>query len=256
MARCVFCNTTSGLFSTREHVLPEALGGGDWAILPDGLFCDSCQNKFGSEIEQQALGDYPFSFFRVFLAIPTKKRKSPWFDSSEGIIRASLRRGTVGYDPAPFFQQATSKGKKTQMRLFAHPHKPEMICRFLIKMGIEVVASDDEQAVFSPIFDEARLFALTGEKTRKWWYFQRERMDIALNYFTEGITKREWGDGVKLEVVNLDYGQEIFRCSLLYLDLIVPLTSMIRPALEGLEEPEYRLFCTVLGDVLQYIKTI
>ncbi len=75
MAKCLFCKS-EGPFTTREHVLPESLGGGEWAILPDGLFCDSCQNKFGSEIEQQALNDYPFSFFRVFSGIPTKKRKA------------------------------------------------------------------------------------------------------------------------------------------------------------------------------------
>ena len=242
MARCVFCRTTSGPFSTREHVLPESLGGGNSAVLPDGLFCDSCQNKFGSEIEQQALGDYPFSFFRVFLGIPTKKGKPPWFESWEGIIRASLQPGTIGYDPAPVFEQAALEGKKTQIRLLAHPLKPDMICRFLLKMGIEVVAWDNEQDVFCSKFDEARRFALTGEKTGKWWYLQRERMNMASRCFTQGITTHEWADNVKLEVSKLDGEQEMFHLSLLYLDMLIPLTSMITPQFDGLEEPEYRLF--------------
>ena len=71
MPKCIFCKLTTGPFTTREHILPESLGGGDWAILPSGLLCDECQNRFGSSIEQQALIDYPFSFFRVFLGIPT-----------------------------------------------------------------------------------------------------------------------------------------------------------------------------------------
>ena len=242
MARCVFCRTTSGPFSTREHVLPESLGGGNWAVLPDGLFCDSCQNKFGSEIEQQALGDYPFSFFRVFQGIPTKKGKPPWLESWEGIVRASLQPGTIGYNPAPVFEQAALEGKKTQIRLLAHPLKPDMICRFLLKMGIEVVAWDNEQDVFCSKFDEARRFALSGEKTGKWWYLQRERMNMASHCFTQGITTHEWADNVKLEVAKLDGEQEMFHLSLLYLDILIPLTSMITPQFEGLEEPEYRLF--------------
>lgn len=242
MERCVFCRTTSGPFSTREHVLPESLGGGNWAVLPDGLFCDSCQNKFGSEIEQQALGDYPFSFFRVFIGIPTKKDKPPWFESWERIIRASLQPGTIGYDPAQVFEQAAVEGKKTQIRLLAQPLKPDMICRFLLKMGIEVVAWDNEQDVFCSKFDEARRFALTGEKTGKWWYLQRERMNMASRCFTQGITTHEWADNVRLEVTKLEGEQEVFHLSLLYLDMLIPLTSKITPQFERLEEPEYRLF--------------
>jgi len=242
MTCCVFCRSTSGPFTTREHVLPESLGGGDWAVLPEGLFCDSCQNSFGSEIEQQALGDYPFSFFRVFLGIPTKKGKAPWFKSWEGTIRASLRPGNFGYDPTPYFENAILEGRKTQIRLLAHPLKPDMICRFLLKMAIEVVAWDNSQDVFCPKFDEARHFALTGEKPRKWWYLQRERVDIASRFFTQGITTNEWAENVQLEVVKLDEEQEVFHLALLYIDMLAPLTSKITPELDGLEEPEYRLF--------------
>jgi hypothetical protein len=117
-----------------------------------------------------------------------------------------------------------------------------MICRFLLKMGIEVVAWDNDQDVFNSKFDEARRFALTGEKTGKWWYLQRERINLASRCFTQGITTHEWADNVKLEVIKLDGEQEMFRLSLLYLDILVPLTSMVTPQFEGLEEPEYRLF--------------
>jgi hypothetical protein len=242
MKRCIFCESTSVPFTTREHILPEALGGGDWSILPDDLFCDSCQNKFGSQIEQQALGDYSFSFFRVFLGLPTKKGKAPWFESWEGRIRASLQPGAFGYDPSPVFDKAAMDGEKTQIRLLAHPKKPDMICRFLLKMGIEVIAWDNCQDALMPKFDAARSFALTGEKQGKWWYLQRERTDIASRLFIQGITPQEWADNIGLEVVKLEGEQEVFHLSLLYLDMLVPLTSMIVPQFEGLEEPEYRLF--------------
>lgn len=242
MARCIFCNDTSREFSTREHILPESLGGGDWAVLPDGLYCDTCQNRFGSEIEQQALGDYPFSFLRVFMGIPTKKGKAPWFDSWEGTVRASLRPGTFGFDPAPPFEKATLDGTKTQIRLLAHPVKPNMVCRFLLKMGIEVVAADNPKVVFHSKFDAARKYALTGEKAGSWWYLQDERMDEAARFLTKGVTEFEWCNGVKLEVVKMDGQQEIFHMRLLYLDLFSPLTTNVELQAEGLQEPEFRLF--------------
>ncbi len=242
MPRCIFCKRTSSHFTTREHILPESLGGGHWALLPDGLFCDDCQNRFGSEIEQQALGDYPFSFLRVFLGIPTKKSKSPWFKSWEGTIRASLQPGTVGYDPAPPFESAAMAGDKTQIRLLAHPMKPDMVCRFLLKMGIEVVAADDADDVFQSKFDSARRYALTGDKTAPWWYLQMERMDEASRLFTHGITESEWVRSVKLEVIKLEEGQEMFHLGLTYLDLLTPLTTAVQPEMEGMQEPEFRLF--------------
>jgi hypothetical protein len=242
MGHCIFCGTISGRFTTREHILPESLGGGLWAVLPDGLYCDSCQNRFGSEIEQQALGDYPFSFLRIFTGIPTKKRKAPWFRSWEGTIRASLRPGTFGYDPAPPFEKATIGGQKSQIRLLAHPLKPDMVCRFLLKMGIEVVAADNPKDAFHDKFDAARRFALTGERSAPWWYLQNERMDEASHFLTQGVTEAEWFSSVRLEVVKLDRDQEMFHMRLLYLDLMSPLTTNVDPQMDGLEEPEFRLF--------------
>ena len=242
MAHCIFCGDTTGKFTTREHILPESLGGGDWAILPEGLFCDVCQNRFGSEIEQQALGDYPFSFFRVFIGIPTKKGKAPWFNSWEGIVRASLQPGTVGFDPAQPFEEGILNGKRTQICLLAHPLKPDMICRFLLKMGIEVIAADNTKNVFQSKYNPARDYALTGDKKVPWWYLQNERMDEASHYIKNGVTMNDWFNNVNLEVIKLDEGGELFHLSLLYLDFIVPITSNIQPQLDGLPEPEFKLF--------------
>ena len=242
MSCCIFCRSNSAQFTTREHVLPESIGGGDWAILPRGLFCNDCQNRFGSEIEQQALGDYPFSFFRVFLGIPTKKLKAPWLMSGEGTISALHYPGIIGYDPAPCFEKAWFDGSKTVMRLLAHPMKPHMVCRFLIKMGIEVVASDNAEDVFHKKFDPARQYALTGEKTDTWWYLQVERKDEVSHFVTQGVSETEWFQNVGLEVIKLDEEQEIFHLKLLYLDIFTPLTEGVRPEMEGMKEPEYRLF--------------
>lgn len=243
MERCVFCKSTTGTFATHEHILPESLGGGGWAILPQGLLCDQCQNRFGSSIEQQALADYPFSLFRVLLGIPTKKGKPPWFESWEGVVRASLQPRTIDYDPAAPFKKATEEGRKTQMRILAHPRKPSMVCRFLLKMGMEVVAADDAEAVFDEKFDKARNFALLGEKQDDWWYLQCEDISAASNYISHEVTLQEWMENLNLEVVIIEDAAEIFHLRLLYMDMFTPLEQRIKPPpVGGLAEPQYRLF--------------
>lgn len=243
MQKCIFCKSEKGKFTTREHVLPVSLGGGDWAILPNGLLCDKCQNRFGSSIEQQALADYPFSFLRVLLRIPRRKSEPPWFDSWEGTIRASLQPGTFGYEPSGHFKDAIEEGRKSQIRIWAHPLKPQIVCRFLLKMGLEVVAADNPQEVFDAKFDKARNFALWGEKQQDWWYLQHEDYSTAPYYITHGLTIQEWANNVKLETVVVEDDAEVFHLRLIYIDFITPLESAIQPPpKDSLSEPEYRLF--------------
>jgi len=243
MPKCIFCKSVTGTFTTREHILPESLGGGDWAILPDGLLCDDCQNCFGSSVEQQALADYPFSFFRVFLSIPTKKGKVPWFNSWEGTIKASLQPGLIDYEPSGSFKNAIEGARKSQIRLLAHPLKPQMVCRFLLKMGLEVVAADNPQAVFDEKFDKARNFVLLGEKWGDWWYLQYEDTSAASYYITHGVTPQEWVENIKLEVEIIKADAEMFHLKLLYMDLFTPLETRVKPPpMDCLSEPEYRVF--------------
>jgi hypothetical protein len=243
MGKCIFCKSETGKFTTCEHILPESLGGGDWAILPGGLLCNECQNRFGSSIEQQALADYPFSFFRVFLGIPTKKGKAPWFPSWEGTVKASLQPRLIDYEPSGSFRNAIEDGQKSQIRLLAHPLKPRMVCRFLVKMGIEVLAANDPQVVFNEEFDKARYFALLGKKHGDWWYLQHEDISAGSYYIKCGVTIQEWTQNVRLEVLTIEDGAEIFHLKLLFIDLFTPLEPRIKPPpKDSLYEPEYRLF--------------
>jgi hypothetical protein len=242
MHRCIFCKSTDGPFRTREHILPESLGGGDWAILPPGLFCDSCQTVFGSSIEQQALDDYPFKLLRVFLGIPTKKRKAPWFKSWEGRIDSSLAPGCFHFDPIPQFAQAMSEGTKSQIRIVAQPRKPEMVCRTLLKMGLQLIAADNPADAYEAKFDAARQFALRGIKSREWSYLQMENHDLASKLFRcEPIADLEPFQLELCEIRNGDDASEMFHLKLFFLDMIVPMEGRVIP--DGhFPEPEYRLF--------------
>lgn len=239
MNHCIFCHSTTESFKTREHILPESLGGGDWAILRPGVFCDSCQNRFGSHIEQQALADYPFSLFRVILGVPTKKGRAPWTNTWEGKLQSGPSSGQIFYDPAPPFVQAMQDENKTVMRILAYPKKPEFICRFLLKMGIETIAQTIGDEVFNARHDEARTYALTGQKSSPWWYAQSEKMNDLQKYISgEAPAEDEyWTFG---EIVDVGDGHSVFHLHLAYLDMIVPLSSSISPP--EANEPEFRVF--------------
>jgi hypothetical protein len=244
LPKCIFCKSTTGPFNTREHILPESLGGEDWALLPDGLLCDACQNLFGSSVEQQALGSYPFNQLRVLFQIPTKKRKATWFQSSEGILKASSTPNLIEYEPPPQLFEALKEGRKSQIRVLAEPKRPDMICRFLLKMGLEVVSSDGTGIIFNKKYDPARKYALLGEKSSDWWYLQRENITTLNEVFRTRVKPPEWADPVKLEVATFDNGAEVFHFKLFYLDILTPLLpdTILSLDKEPLNEPEYRLF--------------
>lgn len=243
--KCIFCLTTdSSLFNTKEHIIPESLGSGDWAILPSGLFCDKCQNIFGSSIEQQALATYPLSNFRTLFGIPTKKGKAPWFSYWEGKLYSSGRVGLMSYEPNEFFKSAFESGQKTITIIPAMHEKTDMLLRTLLKIGLETYAADSstEDDIFSEKFDAARKYALTGEKNNPWFYIQHEDID-KVNSYLKGIKYKEWNDNFFADVH--EEGELIYlHLKLLYLDFITPLNDNVIPdkeMIENLKEPKERL---------------
>lgn len=116
-----------------------------------------------------------------------------------------------------------------------------MVCRFLLKMGLEVVANDCRLDVFDTKFDEARNYALTGKKTQPWWYLQHEDLTAATKYLTNAASLLDWEKGFALEVHRLEEGHEVFHLRLLYIDVFAPLTVGVEPTNDFIE-PEYRLF--------------
>jgi HNH endonuclease len=243
--KCIFCLTENPLlFNTKEHIIPESLGGGDWAILPDGLFCDKCQNIFGSSIEQQALSVYPFSNFRTLLGVPTKKKKAPWFSYWEGKLQSAGEAGKLIYEPNSLFKSAFESGRKTLTTIPAMPEKTDMVLRTLLKIGIETFAADlstgDE--IFSKKFDAARNFALTGKKNTSWFYIQNED-NSKLNKFLLDISYETWNENFFCDV-HEDEGLIYLHLKMLYLDFLTPLIENVEPdnqLKDLLHEPQYRL---------------
>lgn len=226
MPKCIFCLTSdSTVFNTKEHIIPESLGGGDWAILPDGLYCDKCQNIFGSTIEQQALADHPLINLRTLIGIPTKKSKLPWFDYREGRLHSAGEPGRINYEPNKFFKRAFDEGRKVMTIIPVTTRKPDMMLRMLLKIGLETIAADNgESKVFEERFNSARQYALTGIKTYDWPYLQIENI-YKLNTYIKGIAADE--EPFFADIYDYDKDQEYMHLRILYLDFFVPLIEHV-----------------------------
>ena len=242
MPKCIFClSIDESLFNTKEHIIPESLGSDNWAILREGLFCDKCQNIFGSSIEQQALAAYPLSNFRTIFGVPTKKGKAPWFSYSEGKLFSAGEPGKLIYEPTDLFKDAYESERKTLTIIPAMPDKTDMVLRTLLKIGLETFAHDvsTNDEVYSSKFDAARNYALTGQKNKKWFYIQTEDIE-KLNYYLKGITNKEWSDNFFCDVH--EEGELVYlHLKLLYLDFITPLVENIQldsDIQDKLEEPK------------------
>ncbi|MBU1260309.1 MAG: HNH endonuclease [Planctomycetes bacterium] len=243
MPKCIFCKTENGTYKTISHILPESLGGKQWACLPQDLECDDCNDYFGSKVERLALNSFPFLEFRSLLGIPTKKNKSPKQETSLGTIKGTLCPGIIGLDPKfKEIEKVVSNGQITQLRILAEPTESLAICRLLLKMGLEVVANDSFDDAMKTKFDAAREFARKPLRGSKWWFLLCCNHKLLFTRFINGITLKEWTEGIKLEVINIE-GGEMFHIKLLDMSLITPLEKRILPGdLKSLSEPDYRLF--------------
>ena len=226
-----------------EHILPESLGGKNWACLAPGLLCSSCNQYFGAKVESRALAGFPFLPFRLLLGIPSKHRRPPTLKTHIGTLRASLIVGTIGLDPtSSAVEEGVVAGRITQVRILAEPEDPLAVCRLLLKMGVETVASQSAADACSPRFAAARSFARHPKPGDQWWFLICCDHGRLFERFKRGVSASQWAEGVSLSTVE-EQGAEMFHLRLLELSLITPLEPMVLPdsSLER-NEPDWRLF--------------
>jgi hypothetical protein len=236
---CIFCRQTAK-DSTVEHVLPESMGAGDWACLPPGLVCKGCNQYFGSKVEPFALASFPFLPFRVMMGIPTKKGRPPKLRAWQGEMLPGPKPGTFGFNPATQeLEQGITTGQITQVTILAEPTAPEAVCRLLLKMGLELVAADNHDDALGPKFDAARQAARAPKRGTSWWFLIQMNYQRLFSKFKTGVTWKEWGNGVRLEVIDVE-GVEMFHLQMLDMSLLTPLENRIQPS-GDFSEPEQML---------------
>jgi hypothetical protein len=145
--RCIFCLETSGIFSSEEHVIPEALANPDW-VLPKGYVCDKCNNGPLAKLDR-ALADSPlFAYQRIhFLPYDKDGRPPEVRFGSTTWKRTGPLDILISEDPSSNvikFEEDLSDGwtrfsfKETLPNTFDE----RTLARALCKVALELVASD------------------------------------------------------------------------------------------------------------------
>jgi hypothetical protein len=161
-------------------------------------------------------------------------------DTQWGRLRATGIPGVLGLDPGFADMRRLRSGNAGRFTILAEVTEPLAVCRLLLKMGLEVVAADSVTDVAHPQFDAARTFARAPRTGSEWWFLLYMDHSALCATFRRGLSVQEWLRSVRLEVSDIG-GAEIFHLQFLDMDLIVPLEERIKPALDSLPEPEYRL---------------
>jgi hypothetical protein len=154
MTKCIFCLSEKESFRTKEHIIPESLGGEE--ILPEGHVCDSCNQYFGTKVEKEALSIPVISFTRAWLSQRSKKGKH---HSHQGygfrMIGNDLGETLVRFSPRKYEAVLQKGGGVLRVPAIGF----NVLARLLLKIGLELLALSPEYDVYSPQFDSARTIA-------------------------------------------------------------------------------------------------
>lgn len=233
---CLFCRQDAAGGQKAEHIIPESIGGGPWCVLPPGVVCDQCNQYFGSKVERLAIADYPLSVIRVMNGVITKKRKWAVLPHHRGLLEARPVPGAIGIEPVnDDVERAILGGQITQFRVIAETRSPVLLCRMLLKIGLEMIAYDNMSNAFDSRYDAARQFARAPRTGSRWWFLYHGDVAEGLNIAPE--TKATGG-----KVIDLG-GGEVAIVDIFDWTFLVPLTLNVIPEnLHTLPEPEYRCF--------------
>src|SRR5712671_2773182 len=151
---CLFCRTGQrSSFTWIEHPISESLGNDDVTLEP-GFVCDSCNQYFGAKLESKVLAAPPFNVERARQAIPTKKGKPPRYDGDGFSLVSTGYRNKL-------FVVATTDDHRPALRMLSRQTLitspptgySNLLARFMLKMGIELLAVSGEINPLSHSFD-------------------------------------------------------------------------------------------------------
>jgi hypothetical protein len=161
---CIICLSADGPFTSREHIISEALGNVD-LILPVGVVCDRCNNGVCARLDK-ALIDFPvIQLMRVVHGLPSKAGKLPRANFSNGTLVAHGEGQITVENASKAFIKDTSPTTfvfQLQMANLTAP-KLELISRALLKLGIECAYMDHGYNVLvSSEWDDVRTALRVG----------------------------------------------------------------------------------------------
>ena len=162
---CLFCKSSEGDFTSREHIFPETAGNTDLAMLPPGVVCNRCNNGPLARLDKALCDFLPIAMRRTTLGV-TNKRGDP----------ATLRFAQGLIEPMP--PDEVAPGDSHGVRLVDHNPKRPIAHTFeqhddhvtfkltgqggrrltpkYLKIALEFAYLDHGADVFEPRFDHVR----------------------------------------------------------------------------------------------------
>jgi hypothetical protein len=158
MSKCIFCLNESTSFDRIEHIVPESLGNDD-LVLPLGFVCNSCNQYFGTKIEQKVLSHRPFGVERVMAGVKSKKGKYPNYRREDG----SLMMQSTGYtDTILLIGDQNRIQMGTPIYIPCDLDQPSNILRLMLKMGLELLCLSENHSPYGDKLDMCRKHARYG----------------------------------------------------------------------------------------------
>jgi len=180
--KCLFCLSNAGPFLRVEHPIPESLGNDD-LVLPLGFVCDGCNQYFGSKIEKHVLESMPFAGVRIMLNVPNKKGRLTHFTCKDHYsVFPTTYRDLVLFAGRQPIIDAAMEGRAIPAPQF--PEDDWLMARFLLKMGLELLLTDDLVNPFDAEFNGSRRFSRCPNVGDSWRFAtgRYPRRDDLINY--------------------------------------------------------------------------
>lgn len=172
-AACIYCGSEGGVLSV-SHIVPESLGGSNSPVVDFGVVCHKCNQYFGQKVEAKALASFPFTAYRAFAGIPSKKGKEVFVATSIGSARTDDGPNRIVVIPkTEKISEQLKDGLVTQLRVIAYVTQPRAVCQMLLKIGIELLAKHHYKVAVSQRLFEAREFSRRPKRGASWWALLR-----------------------------------------------------------------------------------
>jgi hypothetical protein len=191
-AKCMYCLSTEGPFTSEEHIVAESMGNQDF-VLPRGYVCDPCNNGVLSRLDD-ALRTSPLFVAQWASAVQfTKQGKLPEVRLGEITIRRTdpLNVSWIadpGSEAVRVVKQHPDGLTELSIRTKLAKRLDEvLVARALCKIGLGALAMDFGHAyACSSRFDAARRFIREGGEFRnnllvRQWMTMRS--DMQLEYY-------------------------------------------------------------------------
>ena len=224
---CLFCKTTDRqAFRRIEHIIPESLGN-DEMMLEPGFVCDTCNQYFGAKVENRMLNSPPFNVERTAFSVPTKKGKLPNFALDNNcVLSASGSSNQLIVVAKQNPQQVWKKISSGYIVPEIPPGYDDLLPRFVLKIGLELLLTAERIDPYQTGFDAARRYSRYGQRAGDWdvaWGIYPRRSDLYISSRVDAISPIHKHQLYQVEmgmmenhdiVLSFIYGQSVFACNL------------------------------------------